>query len=83
MRSMIEELYNWFPDVNNCNTPERKEISEEYFKLCRQVEDAFGLDFMDRLAKLKEQRLGYQGKDHFAAGFRLGVRLMLEVFTPV
>lgn len=81
MRSIIEELYDCFPDVNCYSTPERRAVSEEYHALGQKITDAFGLDFLDRFVQLGEERLGYQGEDHFAAGLRLGVRLMVEVFT--
>lgn len=81
MRSIIEELYDLFPGVNNYSTPERSRITEEYISLCEQIEAQFGPDFMDRLSQLSDQRRGYHGEDHFAAGFRAGIRLMAEVFT--
>jgi len=81
MDSIIDTLYDCFPYVHHRSTPEREKITEEYTKLSEQIKETFGLDFTDRFTQLHEQRRGYQGEDHFAAGFRVGVRLMLEVFT--
>jgi len=81
MDSIIDTLYDCFPYVHHYSTPEREKITEEYAKLSKQVAETFGRDVSDRLAELHEQRLNYQGEEHFATGLRVGVRLMLEVFT--
>ena len=82
MCSIMEELYDAFPPRRR-GGPERDQAAKEYFQLCKKIEDVFGPDFTDRYSELNEQRLGYEGLADFSAGFRLGVRLMLEVFTPV
>jgi len=81
MPSIIGALYDCFPHVYHRSTPERERITEEYLKLSEQVKEAFGPDFVDHFAELHNQRSGYQGEDRFATGFRVGVRLMMEIFT--
>lgn len=42
----------------------------------------FGDGFMDRLLDLEAERDDRRAFHYYRAGFRLGVRLMLEALTP-
>ena len=82
MNSMIEELYDAFPP-KRWDDPERRRAAEECHELREKIEAVFGPEFVDRFAEVNERRLGYDGLGDFAAGFRLGGRLMVEAFKPV
>lgn len=53
-------------------------MPEDLLKLYRQMERTLGLEFVDRWDSLQGKREEWSGFQYYRAGFRLGVRLMLE-----
>lgn len=82
MSSLLYQIYSGEYDF----TPERdKKQQELYKKLCTEwdkVQRMFGDEFMDRLLELEGERDDRRSFLYYRAGFRLGVRLMLEAVTP-
>lgn len=82
MESLLYQIYSGEYDF----TPERdKEQQELYKKLYREwdkVQRMFGDEFTDRVFELEGELEDRRSFQYYRAGFRLGVRLMLEAVTP-
>ena len=78
MNSILREIFDGKYDI----TPERdKEQREIDKKLCVEldtIQRMFGDGFINRLLDLEGEREEWQAFHYYQAGFRLGVRLMLE-----
>ena len=78
MKSILREIYNGEYDI----TPERDKAQLELSKeLCTQwekIQTMFGDEFINRLFDLEAEREEWRDFHYYQAGFRLGVRLMLE-----
>lgn len=82
MDGLLYQIYSGEYDF----TPERdKEQQELYKKLCAEwdkVQRVFGNEFIDRIFDLEGELDDRRSFQAYQAGFRLGVRLMLEAVTP-
>lgn len=82
MDSLLYQIYSGEYDF----TPERDEKQQElYRKLCAErdkVQRMFGDEFADRVFELEGELEDRRSFQYYRAGFRLGVRLMLEAVTP-
>ncbi len=82
MDSLLYEIYGGEYDC----TPERDEKQQElYRKLCAEWDKAqrmLGDEFTDRVFELEGELEARRSFQYYRAGFRLGVRLMLEAVTP-
>lgn len=82
MDSLLYEIYSGEYDC----TPERDEKQQElYKKLCAEwdkVQRMLGDEFTDRVFDLEGELEDRRSFQYYRAGFRLGVRLMLEAVTP-
>lgn len=78
MKSLLHEFFNDEYDI----TPKRDKTQQELDeKLCAEwdkVQRMFGDGFIDRLLDLEGEREEWRAFHYYQAGFRLGVRLMLE-----
>lgn len=82
MVQLRRRLYRFLYDC----TPERNEKQQElYKKLCAEwdkVQRMLGDEFTDRVFDLEGELEDQRSFQNYRAGFRLGVRLMLEAVTP-
>lgn len=82
MHSLLYEIYSGDYDT----TPERdKKQQELYNKLYAEgekVQRMFGDEFMNHLFDIESELEDRRSFQYYQAGFRLGVRLMLEALTP-
>ena len=78
MDSILDELYESLPQPDSLRQEKKQALWKEYFPLCQRVQDAFGLEFVDRLTQLKGELDRQEDLSQFRRGFRLGVRLTLE-----
>ena len=78
MNAILRELFGGDYDI----TPERnKEQQDLDKKLCDEldkIQRMFGDEFTERLLDLEGEREEWRAFHYYQAGFRLGVRLMLE-----
>ena len=83
MENLLYQIYSGEYD----HTPERdKKQQELYKKLCAEWDKAqrmLGDEFVDRLLELEGELEDRRSFQYYRAGFRLGVRLLLEALTPV
>lgn len=82
MSSLLYQIYSGEYDF----APKRdKKQQELYKKLCAEwdkVQRMFGDEFADRVFELEGELEDRRSFQYYRAGFRLGVRLMLEAVTP-
>ena len=82
MDSLLYKIYSGEYEFTPKRDKEQQELCE---KLCAEwdkVQTVFGDEFMDRLLELEGEQDDRRGFQSYRAGFRLGVRLMLEAVTP-
>lgn len=82
MDSLLYQIYSGEYDF----TPERDEKQQELYKKLYaewdKVQHMFGDEFTDRVFELEGELEHRRAFQYYQAGFRLGVRLMLEAVTP-
>ena len=78
MNSILREIFDDEYDI----TPKRDKTQQELDeKLCAEwdkIGKMFGDEFADRLFTLEGEKEDWRAFHYYQAGFRLGVRLMLE-----
>jgi len=80
MERILEELYNHFPPHRVPDSADKKAVRTEYHAMCRRIQEAFGLEFVDRFVLCRAE-LEYDDElSMFRRGFQLGVQIMTEVF---
>lgn len=78
MKDILREIFDGEYDITPKRDREQQEIDK---KLCAEwdkVQRMFGDGFVDRLFELEGERDDWRTFRYYQAGFRLGVRLMLE-----
>ena len=83
MSSLLYEIYSGNYDFVPKWDQKQRELTEKLYTEWDKVQTMFGDEFMDRLLELQAERDDWQTFHYYQAGFRLGVRLMLEALTPV
>ena len=83
MDSLLYELYNGNYDIGTYREEAEEKIAKEITPLLAEVKAKFGREFVDRLTGLYVDQGMLSDYRYYREGFRLGVRLMLEVLTPV
>lgn len=82
MDSLLYQIYSGEYDFN----PERDETQRQLYKKRYEewdkVQRMFGDEFIDRVFRLEGELDDRRAFQSYRAGFRLGVRLMLEALTP-
>ena len=82
MDSLLYQIYSGEYDFN----PERDETQRQLYKKRYEewdkVQRMFGDEFTDRVFELEGELEDRRSFQYYRAGFRLGVRLMLEAVTP-
>ena len=79
MDSQLYELYLGNYDIP-IHDEKQRERGNAILQLFDQIEETLGADFSERLETLYTEREEVYLLAHYKAGFRLGVRLMLDVF---
>lgn len=78
MNDILREIFDGEYDI----TPKRGKTQQELDKkLCAEwdkVQRTLGDEFIDRLFELEGEKEDWRAFHYYRAGFRLGVRLMLE-----
>lgn len=78
MSDILREIFDNEYDITPKRDKEQREIDK---KLCVEldtIQRMFGDGFVDRLLDLEGEREEWRAFHYYQAGFRLGVRLMLE-----
>ncbi len=83
MDDIIEKLYSEFGARKDPRPEGEKEVLAEYSSMCDQVQNIFGLEFVDRMTLLKAELDRTDDITSFRQGVRLGARLALEFLRPV
>ncbi len=83
MNSLLYEIYNGSYDVTPKRGKEQQELTEKLCEEWEKVRTMFGDEFMDRIFDLEGELGDWRAFHYYRAGFSLGVRLVLEAFTPV
>ncbi len=78
MEPIIKTLYINLNRPQEPDDPEMENIKEEYSKMCDLIARQYGLDFVDRLAALRDRINQRSWEREFSNGFRACARLMLE-----
>ncbi|NBI10838.1 hypothetical protein D1641_12555 [Colidextribacter sp. OB.20] len=79
MDSLLYKLYSGEYDIT---VKQDEKLRKQLFTELNKVQRMFGDEFMERLMELGDERDDRQSFRCFQEGFSLGVRLMLEAFTP-
>lgn len=83
MNTILNQLYEYFYQPTSLTRKQIKELYDEYLPMLQQVQDAFGLEFIDRFTLLKAQLEHCGGEASFVQGFQVAAQLMLETFGPL
>lgn len=81
MDSLLYEIYTGDYDITPKRDKKQQELGKEICAEWEKIEKMFGGAFTDRLLDLEGEREDWQDFHYYRAGFRLGVRLMLEALT--
>jgi len=82
MDELLQRLYGEFGWEGEKEPENRKQVLAEYKSMCEKIQTAFGLEFLDRLDRLRGDLDRGDELSDFRRGMRLGARLALELFTP-
>ena len=80
MESYLTQLFQREYDEILERSPAYLALARRTLPLYQQVQTALGVDFVDQLAGLEGDGAALVGRLCFARGFRLGGRLVAEVF---
>ena len=82
MQSLLEEIYYGNYERRFVRTPEYKAATAAMTKTWDAAHEKLSREELDELWSTAMALSVLEGYDDFRAGFRLGVSLMLEVFSP-
>lgn len=83
MDSILNSLFNGTYHPTPVLTKTQRELISQLDPLQDQVQQAFGLDFLDQMADLQAELGRCSEHFYFIEGFRLGAQLMLEALPPL
>ena len=78
MKNILREIFDDEYDITPKRDKRQRELDLEPCEEWDKVERMFGGEFVDRLLELEGEQEDFQAFHYYQAGFRLGVRLMLE-----
>ena len=78
MKDILREIFDDKYDITPKRNKEQQELEQKIYEEWEKVQRMLGDEFVDRLFKLEGEREDWQTFHYYRAGFRLGVRLMLE-----
>lgn len=79
MESILREIFNGEYDFTPKQDEKQQKLDQKTYAEWDKVQRIFGEEFVDRLFELEGEREEWRAFRYYRAGFRLGVRLMLEV----
>lgn len=78
MNDILRELFDGEYDITPKRDKRQRELDEKICEEWRKVQKMFGTQFVDRLSELERDQEDLRAFHYYRAGYRLGVRLMLE-----
>lgn len=78
MKDILREIFNDEYDITPKRDKEQQKLEQKIYEEWDKVQGAFGDEFIDRLFELEGEKEDWRAFRYYQAGFRLGVRLMLE-----
>lgn len=78
MNSILREIFDGDYNTTPKRGKEQQKLDQKIYEEWDKVQRMLGDDFVDRLFELEGEREDWQVFQYYQAGFRLGVRLMLE-----
>ena len=81
MESILHEIFDGEYDFTPKRDKKQQNLDKRVYMEWEKVQRIFGDEFVDRLFELEGEREGWRAFRYYQAGFRLGVRLMLEALA--
>ena len=78
MKDILREIFDDKYDITPKRNKEQQELEQKIYEEWEKVQRMLGDEFADRLFFLEGEREDWRAFHYYQAGFRLGVRLMLE-----
>ena len=81
MDSILYKIYNGDYEILQGQDKVLREVERSLYAEWNKVQRMFGDEFIERILELEDDRDDRRAFRYYRAGFRLGVRLMLEGLT--
>lgn len=78
MKNILREIFDDEYDITPKRDETQQKLDQKLYREWDKVQKMFGDTFVDRLLELERERQDWRNFHYYQAGFRLGVRLMLE-----
>ena len=78
MDSILSEIFDGEYDFTPKQDKEQQKLDQKVFKELDKVQRMLGEGFVDHFMELESEQENRRNFRYYQAGFRLGVRLMLE-----
>lgn len=78
MNDILREIFDGDYDITPERDKEQQELEQKIYEEWDKVQRMFGDEFVERLFDLEGEREDWRAFHYYQAGFRLGVRLVLE-----
>ena len=78
MKDILREIFDDEYDITPKRDKAQQNLEKKLYAEWDKVQRMFGDEFIDRLFTLEAEQAHRQSFHYYQAGFRLGVRLMLE-----
>ena len=82
MENILDEIFDALYSPLPTDTERWKALRAELIPMQSQIQETFGLEFLDRLNDLDAELETEERRAVFHRGFRVGARLMLSALTP-
>ena len=82
MENLLYQIYSGEYDFTPERDEKQQELQKQLYAEWDKVQRMFGDEFTDRVFELEGELEDRRSFQYYRAGFRLGVRLMLEAVTP-
>lgn len=81
MESVLYEIFSGDYEIPQNRNEKLREVEKNLYNEWDKVQKMFSDAFIEHILELEDERDDLWAFRHYRAGFCLGVRLMLEVFT--
>ena len=78
MDSILRKLFDGQYDITLRLGREQQELGKKLCEEWEKIQKVMGIEFVDQLGELEGEEDNWRAFHYYQAGFRLGVRLMLE-----
>ena len=78
MKPLLREIFDGEYDITPKRDKRQQELNRQIIAEWDKMQRMFGDEFVDRLFSLEAEQKDWQDFHFYQAGFRFGVRLMLE-----